>query len=106
MAQVLAKACTVPGCPELATARGRCATHSADRERGTTKARGYGHSWTRFRALILKRHPLCQVCGEAPASEVHHKIKIKVRPDLRLSADNALALCPPCHRRNFTNKGM
>lgn len=59
------RVCPVPGCPEL-TRGGRCPDHRAQAEarRGTAAQRGYGHHHrTRFRAGVLRRHPMC-VCTE------------------------------------------
>lgn len=58
--------CTTPGCPDLVPGGGRCddCQRQADRRRGSSSARGYGHAHrTRFRAGVLKRHPRC-VCTD------------------------------------------
>jgi 5-methylcytosine-specific restriction enzyme A len=56
--------CPVPGCPEL-TRGGRCAKHRTeqarawDEERGSSNKRGYTGRWQHYRALWLRKHPLC-----------------------------------------------
>ena len=67
----------------------------------TTRERGYGYDWQQFRARILADNPLCVDCEDAgkvtPAKELHHKQKIKDRPELRLDVDNVMPLCKECH---------
>jgi|SRR5579864_340546 len=93
-----ARGCVHPGCPEYASARGRCEQHARafDAARGTTKERGYDGAWRKFRAWFLRRHPVCEDCGHA-ATEVHHKVKIRDRLALRLVESNCMALCHACH---------
>ena len=61
-------ACAVPGCPERATLRGRCATHARqvratyDRIRGTRQERGYDNAWLRLVKEAIKAQPWCSVC--------------------------------------------
>jgi len=70
--------------------------------------RGYNKTWERLRAWYLAGNPLCDICNAEGritiANEVHHKIKIKDRPDLRLDTDNLQALCKPCHSRHHANE--
>jgi 5-methylcytosine-specific restriction protein A len=67
----------------------------------TTKERGYDYSWDKLSKLKRTHNPLCEVCCEkgmvTPATEVHHKVKIKNRPDLRLDWDNLMSVCRSCH---------
>ncbi len=72
-----------------------------DRERGSASSRGYDRRWQRFRADILAARPLCEDCQTrghvTPSHEVHHVVKLRDRPDLRLDPANVRALCTPCH---------
>jgi 5-methylcytosine-specific restriction protein A len=74
--------------------------HRAPHSR-TTKERGYGWDWQQFRANVLAGEPLCQDCLEcgvvAPAEELHHVVKIKDAPHLRLDVSNVRPLCGRCH---------
>ena len=51
--------------------------------------------------MVLSREPLCRDCRSAgrltPARDVHHIVKLRERPDLRLDSDNVMPLCRPCH---------
>lgn len=72
-----------------------------ERYRGSASSRGYDHQWRRVRAAFLLSHSLCKHCeirGQVTAAdEVHHKLKVADRPDLRLVWSNLEALCKPCH---------
>ena len=69
----------------------------------TTRERGYGYDWQLFRKAIIEERPLCERQERKhpevvrPSMEVHHKLKIRERPDLRLDPDNVEALCEQCH---------
>lgn len=94
--------CSVPGCRELVE-RGRCDRHAKQvrprqQERASAAKRGYDKRWQRLSKWYLDGCPSCQDCGEL-ATEVHHIIKISVRPDLRLDEANCMALCRACHQR-------
>jgi len=61
----------------------------------------YDARWQRFRKGKLSREPLCAYCLElghtTAATEVHHVVPIRERPDLRLSDANTIGLCKACH---------
>lgn len=49
-----------------------------------------------LREAFLEVNPVCQVCGEAKATDIHHR---RGRFGSRLNdTDNWLALCRFCHR--------
>ena len=115
MPMQLKKRCAVRGCPR--TTRNRyCDEHLPlarklyDRNRGTTKQRGYDEAWKRIakqrRALDCY---LCQDCHKhglvVPSPVVDHILPIHVRPDWRLEIDNTQVLCRDCHTRK-TSKDM
>ena len=103
------KPCRHPGCPEL-TSDGHCVAHASDKrqaarqfdaQRGNSTERLYNAAWKRFRLWFLS-HPdnaICLDCHQAPATEVHHVLKVRDRPDLRLTASNCLGLCQSCHAK-------
>jgi 5-methylcytosine-specific restriction endonuclease McrA len=74
----------------------------------TTKERGYDWNWKSMSERIRKEEPLCADCIEkgkvTPATECHHKVKIKDAPHMRLSRDNVIQLCHECHQER-TEKG-
>ena len=51
------RVCSQPGCPTMATQRGKCDEHArtADRERGTRGQRGYGAAHDQLRAWWAPR---------------------------------------------------
>jgi 5-methylcytosine-specific restriction enzyme A len=68
-----------------------------DKQRGNFRERGYTTQWDKARKKFLMENPLCS-CGQA-AVLVHHKIKVKDRPDLLLDFSNLQAMCRDCHSR-------
>jgi 5-methylcytosine-specific restriction endonuclease McrA len=68
--------------------------------RTSRQSRGYGSSWTKLRAEILKRDDyLCQHCLPArvtSATEVHHVVE-KARGGTDDPA-NLISTCSTCHR--------
>ena len=58
--------------------------------------------WIKLRDITLARAGYqCEVCKRegtlTPATEVHHKIPIRVDWSKRLTEDNLIALCHRCH---------
>ena len=93
--------CPEPGCSAL-THGGPCPGHllKRGRERGHSKARGYGADWQRLRAVKLAQDPICEMrrlCQGDGATEVHHQRSIADAPHLRLSYANLMSVCGPCH---------
>ncbi len=74
--------CVEPGCFNLATYKGRCATcqlirgaarGAYDQARGSARERGYDRKWERRRRRHLEAEPFCRTCGK-PGNEVDHVI--------------------------------
>lgn len=80
-----------------------------DRARGTRTQRGYDNAWLRFSAAYLRANPLCVFCLErgitTAATEVHHRVKLRERSDLKFEPSNLAAACKPCHSQ-LTSKGQ
>ena len=96
------RACGAQPCPNMAEYRGVCKVHARDnnRARGSAEERGYDSDWRRLRAAKLAVDPICELrtrCMGMVASEVHHVIPIRDRPDLRLEWSNLRSACKPCH---------
>ena len=53
--------------------------------------------WSALRAEVLRERPTCQVCGAAPAAEVHHRKPLS-EGGRRFTRRNLLAVCVACHR--------
>lgn len=60
--------------------------------------------WTKLRLSYLMEHPVCECCGNALATEVHHKIELKRATSdeemisLGFDVNNLMAVCSECHR--------
>lgn len=55
-------------------------------------------TWQKLREMILRRTPLCCICGR-PANELHHVEPVARRPDLVFDSANLLPCCTECHDR-------
>ena len=85
----------------------KCPTHQPPRvkgakrhgERASAAKRGYDRQWQRFRRWFLGANPVCADCKREAAVDVHHKVPLSERPDLRCVEDNCVALCHACHSR-------
>ena len=68
-----------------------------------SKRERYGSHWTALSQHYRSKHPLCEQCmvegRTTAATEVHHKIKAKDRPDLILQWDNLMSVCRSCHEK-------
>ena len=55
------------------------------------------------RDLKLRQDPLCEDCKArgrlVVATEVHHKVEVRIDADASLDIDNLESLCSPCHSR-------
>lgn len=101
--------CKRTGCTQLTRdASGYCEAHTHtvnnyEKFRGSARQRGYDSTWEKLRRMYLREHPLCEDCLEEgkiePATEVHHKEKVKDRPELRLVWSNLRALSKECHSK-------
>jgi hypothetical protein len=62
--------------------------------------------WEAVRQLVFHRasvawrspHPMCEACGSAKATEVHHKSYQGLRETGRDFLFDLVAICSPCHR--------
>ncbi len=109
------RTCAGPGCAQLITEGARCpacaaqSQRAAETQRGSSWRRGYDVVWQRVRTLYIRWHPECEDCLEAglvgiPTTQVHHLVKVRDRPDLRLELSNLRGLCDACHSRR-TGRG-
>ena len=87
------KVCAEPGCPRLTTRGNRCPEHSPEAWAGSTRAARLPRDWKRRRARILRRDPLCRICGIRASVEVDHIIAGDDHRDQALQG-----LCRECHR--------
>lgn len=63
--------------------------------------------WKRIRLEVLGENPICCKCNKAFANEVHHDKPLRTTEgwEKRLSKDNLLSWCKPCHSRHEKTKG-
>ena len=75
--------------------------NSYDDKRLSSSARGYDNSWRVVRKQHLTNSPLCELCLKegryVPGQDIHHKVKLRDRPDLRDDSTNLQTLCHSCH---------
>ena len=76
----------------------------------TRKERGYDEEWLRFRQRALADPEsfglphdfmFCHDCKPVlkRTEEIHHKIRVSVRPDLKYTPSNLMGLCKRCHSK-------
>ena len=53
--------------------------------------------WPVISAEVIREHPVCQICNEAPSAEAHHKIPRRYGGTDDKS--NLLAVCDSCHKK-------
>ena len=113
--------CLHPGCPAIVP-RGRCAAHAQarERERGTSRERGYTRRWEHAAARFKVQYPLCGMrpdglrpvmsrCYErgivTPATEIDHVVPHRGDPSLFWDERNWQSVCAACHMRK-TRAGL
>lgn len=101
--QAAKRFCRNAGCPAL-VATGYCEAHkSAAYDKWTQQEKNqiYDYRWIRVRLSFLRENPLCVDCLEkgivTAAAEVHHRLKARDYPALRLDPTNLMSLCKACH---------
>ena len=59
--------------------------------------------WLKIRTAYISEYPLCEACSKkdivTAATEIDHKVPIKIDYDLRLEWNNLQALCHRCHSK-------
>lgn len=103
------KYCDFNGCQNK-IARGQyCEEHRSDKPKRMSKSK-YDTSNKRFynsaiwkakrKEVYERERGCCQRCGRfvfGKFAQVHHVVKVKDNPTLRLEDDNLRLLCPECH---------
>lgn len=83
-------------CGKIITGICGCRARTSEHRGGSTE-RGYGSRWQTFRAWFLLHHPICNDCGVAPATDVHHEQPLREAPERQYDESNCSALCHSCH---------
>lgn len=92
--------CTHPTCPNPATYRGRCPSHTRQNEQATHPNKQLYNSkrWQTTRRKVLFENPLCQCgCGNL-STDVDHKTPIEQGGNAWARA-NLQALSHECHSK-------
>jgi 5-methylcytosine-specific restriction protein A len=96
------KACCRYGCRSYAIdGSSYCDEHHPIRDdpfRKSAQERGYDSRWTKFRAMYLRQHPICERCGKA-ANVVHHRKPIDEGGE-QYDELNLESMCRICHERH------
>jgi 5-methylcytosine-specific restriction endonuclease McrA len=77
--------------------------------RGTKQQRGYGGTWEALSKMKRAQTPICEVCGDEPATAVDHIVPITGPEDPgRLNWLNLQSICNRCHaiKTRHGEKGM
>lgn len=94
--------CEHVGCKKLCTEGRYCEEHKPKRKdpkgRKNSAQRGYGGAWRKARALFLKLHPVCVICGQ-PATDVDHIVPHKGDKKIFWDVNNWQPLCHSCHSK-------
>jgi 5-methylcytosine-specific restriction protein A len=105
MVNVAKRPCGAPGCRTLVD-KGYCTAHEPpvkdyERFRGSAASRGYNYRWQRFREqyLSLSENVMCHLCFIKVATDIHHKQKLTLHPELKYELGNLQALCKECHSK-------
>ena len=65
----------------------------------TKQERGYGGEWSRISRLKRKQCPVCEICKDAPSTQVHHITPFDgVKDPRRTDWNNLQAVCADCHK--------
>jgi 5-methylcytosine-specific restriction protein A len=72
----------------------RCPRHRRRPWEGSTRSRELPPDWSRRRAGVLDRDPICTICREAISTEVDH-----IEPGNNHSYENLQGVCTRCHMR-------
>jgi 5-methylcytosine-specific restriction enzyme A len=108
--------CFEPGCPNLATGKGRCDEHRKPLERERSRKRREAtkgvykkQMWQRRRLQAIDKAPLCPGVLDEPCphtaivEEVDHIVPLS-QGGAAYDADNLQALCSRCHQRKTAHE--
>lgn len=102
------RVCTLPGCPVLVDASkdNRCDEHrkkaSRERSRNRPELKYYNTpAHKQFRGTVLRRDPVCVLCGHAPSTVADHfPLSLRELVERQLPYNdpmNGRGLCASCH---------
>lgn len=88
--------CAQPGCPDVATYRGRCREHQRPGSPSSTVT-GTRRFAALSRRVIARDRGVCWLCGQAGADTADHVVPVAERPDLAYSLANLKAAHRSCN---------
>jgi 5-methylcytosine-specific restriction endonuclease McrA len=98
--------CQEDRCPQFAEAHSyRCTAHRKENVNAwnktqrdpSVKAFYASAEWKRLRERKLQANPVCELCDDQPATQVHHVIKAADDITRRLDMTNLQSTCASCH---------
>jgi 5-methylcytosine-specific restriction enzyme A len=110
--QLAKRPCAGPGCGELVDS-GCCPAHSSqasarqhDRARRDDPQRMRTNStrWLKLRAIVLRRDPVCRICGQEASTDADHIIPIRAG-GAKWLPENLQGLCHACHTKKTRREG-
>lgn len=114
---MIRKLCLAPGCPRYRLeGSSYCEKHQdlqAEKEKRKQEflSNLYTHTpsradtfytstkWKKLSRRILQERPICEICGENYADQVHHIIPVADNPELAYDENNLQPICRACHAR-------
>jgi 5-methylcytosine-specific restriction protein A len=102
------KFCLEQGCKSYAEPKSyRCTTHkrahintwNTTQRDPNVKAFYASAAWKRTREKKLSANPVCELCQDQPAAQVHHIVKASEDVAQRLVMANLQSTCASCHAR-------
>lgn len=107
----LRKICSASGCSRLTEGNNKyCSLHQYLNVEDEKRRQQYFASatsdfqylynnpkWKSLQQQQLRANPVCQLCGQAQATEVHHVIPHRGNEDLFYDPSNLISLCHNCH---------
>jgi 5-methylcytosine-specific restriction protein A len=98
------RVCTTPTCPVLVSS-GRCSgcAGEAEAKRGNATKRGYDAGHRAFRRKVLRRDPICVLCGIRPSTDADHwpvdRRTLELRGEDPNDPKHGRGLCSLDHKR-------
>ena len=102
----MAKVCNVPGCPTISDTP-RCPEHTKAADKARPDRGVYSKTpHRRFRRRVLKRDPLCVLCGAIATVADHYPTSRRDLVAQGLDPNDPTrgrGLCAPCHNKHTAN---
>jgi len=93
--------CREYGCPGFQEKEGYCLDHwkpRYQRQESRSDQRYHSKRWQKLRAVFLRLHPICEICGRVAATIPHHVEYVEDGGEF-WDMDNLMAVCRNCHEK-------